>query len=184
MTVADFFEDDAPARRLAYLCAFLLVVVPFLQAGVQLWPLRPTNMQWRFGAANALSSVLLLPFLGLSLASLLARMTGSRGVGIAVGAVASVFTLGLVASLGLFVLDAQELKAIVRDQAMPSFQGTTLRVMTVTALFVVAFAMLAVVAFLARGSGGAVRASGRRTGSPAREEGVGLIVGQPVVDRE
>jgi hypothetical protein len=184
MSAVEFFEDDAPARRLTYLCGLLLVVVPFVQVGVQLWPLRLDNIQWRFGAANALSSVLLLPYLGLSLAALLARMTGSRGVGIAVGAVASVFTLGLVASLGLFVLDAQELKAIVQDQAMQSFEGTTLRVMTVTALFVVAFAMLAVVAFLARGSGGAIRATGRSKGSPSREEGVGLIVGQPISSAE
>ena len=63
----DFFrlESDVTARRLVYMSAALLIAVPFLQAGQQLWPLQLDNIRWRFAAANSLSSILLLPFLGL-----------------------------------------------------------------------------------------------------------------------
>jgi hypothetical protein len=72
-------EEDVPARRLAYVGAILLVLIPFLQATQQLWPLQLGNIRWRYGAANALSSVLLLPFLGMSLAALVARSQQSSG---------------------------------------------------------------------------------------------------------
>lgn len=176
------FSDDGASRQLAYLCAVLLVVVPFLQAGVQLWPLQLDNIQWRFGAASALSSVLLLPFLGLSLATLVARMTDRSGVARVVGALAIVFSLGLMASLALFVLDALQLKAIVRTQAMQSFQGTALRVGAVTALFIVAFLLLSVVSFR-RTPGSTAKAAGRSR-ERAEDTGVGLIVGQPVAKAE
>ena len=46
-------EEDAPARRLAYVGALLLIIIPFLQAGQQLWPLQLGDIRWRFQAASA-----------------------------------------------------------------------------------------------------------------------------------
>ena len=40
------FEDDAPARRLVYAGAILLILIPLLQAGQQLWPMQLTNIRW------------------------------------------------------------------------------------------------------------------------------------------
>ena len=86
--MSDFLNlrDDRSARRVVYVSAFLLIMVPFLQAGAQLWPLQLGNVQWRYSAANALSSVLLLPYLGLVLLILLSRAIESRNLAKAVGA--------------------------------------------------------------------------------------------------
>jgi hypothetical protein len=175
MSVAEYLEEDAWGRRLFLLCALLLVAVPVVQVGVQLWPLQLRNLQWRFGAANALSNVLLLPFLGLALVTLLARMTASTGLARTVGAITALATLLLAASLGLFVLDAGELKAIVRDQAMPAFKSSTVRVGVVTAVFTMAYAVLAVVSFVRMP--GSSRPTPRRSDS-RREDPSPLIVGQ------
>ncbi|MEQ1693348.1 MAG: hypothetical protein ABMA00_18800, partial [Gemmatimonas sp.] len=145
----EFFrlDDDAPARRLAYTGAMLLIVIPFLQAGQQLWPLQLGDIRWRFGAANALSSVLLLPFLGLSIMTLVARSTESKGISRVVGALAALFVIGLVSSLVLFALDAMQLKSIVTSQMMAPFETTSLRVVAVTLIFMISFWMLMITAF-------------------------------------
>lgn len=167
-------EDDAPARRLAYTGAILLVMIPFLQAGQQLWPLQLTNIRWRFGAANALSSVLLLPFLGLSIMVLVARATENKNVSRLVGALAALFVIGLLGSLVLFALDALQLKSIVNSQQMEPFQTTSLRVVAVTLTFTVAFSVLMITAF--KSSRGASTTA--KKGAKAVDGGVGLIVGQ------
>ena len=132
--MSDFLNlrDDRSARRVVYVSAFLLITVPFLQAGAQLWPLQLGNVQWRYSAANALSSVLLLPYLGLVLLILLSRAIESRNLAKAVGVGSAVVVLGLLASLTVFALDAVQLKAIVNSSVMSSFETTTVRVGVVT----------------------------------------------------
>ena len=167
-------EDDAPARRLAYIGATLLIVIPFLQAGQQLWPLQLSDIRWRFGAANALSSVLLLPFLGLSIMTLIARSSESKNVSRIVGALAALSVIFLLGSLVLFALDALQLKSIVTSQMMKPFETTSLRVVLVTLIFTVSFSMLMITAFKsARGTTPMAKKGGKQA-----EEGRGLIVGQ------
>ena len=167
-------DDDAPARRLAYIGATLLIVIPFLQAGQQLWPLQLSDIRWRFGAANALSSVLLLPFLGLSIMTLIARSSESKNVSRIVGALASLSVIFLLGSLVLFALDALQLKSIVTSQMMKPFETTSLRVVLVTLIFTVSFSMLMITAFKsARGT-----TPMAKKGAKQAEEGRGLIVGQ------
>ena len=168
-------EDDAPARRLAYIGALLLIVIPFLQAGQQLWPLQLSDIRWRFGAANALSSVLLLPFLGLALMALLARSSESKGISRIVGALAAVFVIGLLGSLVLFAMDALQLKTIVTSQMMKPFESTSLRVVMVSLIFTASFSMLMITAFKSSSNGGS---SAAKKSVKKAEEGVGLIVGQ------
>jgi len=175
--MSDLFnlQDDAPVRRSLLTLVLLLIVVPFVQAGSQILPLQLTNIQWRFGAANALSSVLMLPFVGLTLLLVMSRMLESRGMSRTVGIVAAIFTLGLMASLGLFALDAMQLKAIVNSRMMDAFETTTVRVGAVSGLFCLAFAVLTLSAFQSPAS----RLVGRTKGDKRAEEGgVGLIVGQ------
>ena len=168
-------HDDPTVRRVLYLGAFLLVVVPFLQAGSQLWPLQLSNIQWRFGAANALSSVLLLPYLGLSGLVLMSRALESRALARTVGAIAIVLTVGLLGSLALFALDALQLKKIVNSAMMNTFNTTAVRVGLVTVLFALAFALMALACFKAPRRGGSAQV---KKGEKQAEEGVGLIVGR------
>ncbi len=174
--MSDFLNlhDDSPLRRVLYVGALLLIVVPFLQAGSQLLPLQVANIQWRFSAANALSSVLLLPFLGLSLLFAVSRAIESRGVSRVVGAFASILAVALLGSLVIFFSDASELRAIVNSQMLANFQTTTLRVGAVSTMFLVAFAVLAQAGFSSP-----VRATlvGKKADKKTDEK-VGLIVGQ------
>ena len=168
-------EDDAPTRRLAYALAILLIVIPFLQAGQSLWPLQLSDIRWRFGAANALSSVLLLPFIGLTVMSIVARVSGNTGVSRTTGAIAALFVIGLLGSLVLFALDALQLKTIVNSAQTSGFQSTSLRVVLVSIIFTIAFSMLMVTSFQ---SGRGAKQATKKGGARKVEEGSGLIVGR------
>lgn len=175
-------EDDAVARRLVFLAAVTLIVVPMLQATAQIWPLQLSNIQWRFGAANALSSVLLLPFLGLVLLTLAARGMESQSLARVTGAISGLFGLGLGASLVVFVLDALQLKTIVSTQMTAQFMSTSVRVGSVTVLFCLAFLVLTVSAFARIGETKRKPSSRASARSRADETGEGsesdvLIVG-------
>ncbi|MEO7521595.1 MAG: hypothetical protein ABIW79_07240 [Gemmatimonas sp.] len=168
-------EDDAPARRMLLASALLLVFVPTVQAVSQIWPLQLTNIQWRFFAANALSSILLLPFLGLVLLLVLARMVASRRLAMTVAIASAVLTILLLVSMVLFVLDGLQLKAIITSAQMAMFKNQFARVLLVTSMFVVTFAMLALASF--KTPRGLVAAS-RRNAPKEAEEGADLIVGR------
>jgi hypothetical protein len=166
-------EEDASARRLAYVGALLLIIIPFLQAGQQLWPLQLGDIRWRFQAASALSSILLLPFSGLTVMGIMSRISGNTTVSRIVGALSAVFVIGLLGSLVLFAMDALQLKTIVNSAQTKVFQSTSLRVVMVTVTFAIAFSMLMVTAFQsARGAKVAKKAARKA------EEGAGLIVGR------
>lgn len=174
-------EDDASARRVLYTGAILLVLVPFIQAVSQLWPLMLGNIQWRYQAANALSSVLLLPFLGFMLLLLLARVMESRTLSRVIGVVSALLAVVLAASLVLFVLDALQLKTIVSSQQMSGFQNASARVAIVTLVFIVAFALMALAGFK---TPKAIAPTAAKRGVKQAEEGVGLIVGREYAKAE
>jgi hypothetical protein len=175
--MSDFLDlhDDPTVRRILYVGAVLLLAVPLMQAGSQLWPLRLGNIQWRFGAANALSSVLLLPYLGLSILVLMSRALDNRALARTVGTISAVLTVGLLGSVALFALDALQLRKIVTSAMMNSFNTTAIRVGLVTVLFVLAFALMAQACFKAPRGGHAAQA---KKGEKKAEEGLGLIVGR------
>ncbi len=175
--MSDFLDlhEDSTARLVLYVVALLLLAIPFVQVGTQLWPLQLSNIQWRFGAANALSGILTLPFLGLTVLVLMARGLGNRGLAMLSGSVAAIFSLGLMGSLGLFILDAQQLKAIVSTQMAGAFTNTTIRVVMVSGLFLCGFLVLTLSGFRAPRSGVSTR---KAKGDSGSDEGVGLIVGQ------
>lgn len=180
--MSDFLDlhDDTTSRRVLFLVAILLVALPLVQALLQIWPLQLSNIQWRFGAANALSSILMLPVLGLSLLLIVARSLGSTALSRTVGAIASVFTIGLLGSLVVFALDAQQLKTIVSSQMSAAFNTTTMRVGFITVAFLFAYAFLAIMSFTAlRGTPG--RPAAKRTvaaGTSDDDSSSGLIVGR------
>lgn len=182
--MSDFLDlhDDNVSRRVLFVVALLMIGVPFVQSIAQIWPLQLSNIQWRFGAANALSSVLLLPFLGLSLLLVMARGLEQSGLARLVGAVAALFTLGLLASVAVFVLDAQELKTIVSSQMTAQFNSTTLRVGAISVIFVLAFALLTIFSFSAMPGGSGAGKSSKRAGASkseaAEDDAPGLIIGR------
>ena len=165
--MSDFLDlhDDHTSRRVLYLVAVLLVALPLVQGLMQIWPLQLTNIQWRFGAANALSGILLLPVMGLSLLLVMARGLGSTVLARMVGIVASLFTVSLLASLVVFGLDAQQLKTIVSSQMSAAFNVTTIRVGMLTVVFIVAYAFIALMGFMALPGSAANRPAAKRAAS-------------------
>ncbi|BAH38828.1 hypothetical membrane protein [Gemmatimonas aurantiaca T-27] len=176
MSVLPDLHDDPSLRRVLFTAAILLLVVPAVQVGIQVWPLQLSNIQWRFTAANVLSGGMLLPsFLGMVLLLSLSRRLEQKGVQRTVGVLAIIFVLGLGASLGLFVLDALQLKTIVSTQMEAAFKNTAVRVGAVSSMFFVAFALVAWAAFSAPKS---AKQAARKADQKGGEDRVGLIIGQ------
>lgn len=172
-------DEDVPARRLAYLSALLLIVVPLAQAVSQLWPLQFGNIQWRFQAAGSLSSVLLLPYLGLVIYALIARSTGANGAAKVIGIIAAIMTVVLAASVVVFALDALQLKAIVTSRAMDGFKVASVRVASVSFVFTLLFGYMAMA--LLRGAKGSKAASSGKASRKATvsesDDDSGLLIG-------
>lgn len=177
--MSDFLDlhDDRVSRRVLFVVALLMIAVPLVQSLTQIWPLQLSNVQWRYGAANALSSILLLPFLGLSLLLVMARGLKRTGLARAVGAASALFTLGLLSCIAVFVLDALQLKTIVSTQMSAQFTNTTIRVGLVSTAFMVAYGLLTVFGFSAM-PGGASAKGGKRASSKGEssDNAPGLIV--------
>lgn len=176
MSVIPDLYDDPSLRRVLVTSGVLLILIPLIQVGIQIWPLQLGNIQWRFAAANALSGGILLPsYLGLVLLLTIGRRLEQKGLQLTVGIVSVLFLLGLGVSMALFVLDASQLKAIVNSQMEAAFRNTALRVTAVSGLFFLAHAVLAWASFRAPK---AAAATASRSSSKSADEDVGLIVGQ------
>lgn len=145
--MSDFLDvhDDAATRRLLITAALLLIAIPLLQAGAQIWPLKPNEIRWRFDAAANLTSVLIFPFLGMAVLQLLGRALESRGLSLTMTILSGLMTAGLVASVIVFALDAIQLKTIVNSQMLSAFTMTSLRVGLTATLFAVGFLMVTLV---------------------------------------
>ena len=111
-------------RRLtvpACILALALVVIPLADTAAGLWPLQPANPHWRFGAFGVLSRALLLPALGAML--LLGLSLGHRRRRLLLGVVFGATALLMCAGLGLFALDALEVRAAVRPELLRTFDA-------------------------------------------------------------
>lgn len=169
-------EDDAPLRRVLYIAALILIAIPTVQVLSQLWPLQLVSIQWRFGAANAFSAILMLPFMGVALLLVLARASDSRGLSRLIGGISGLLAFVLAASTILFILDALQLKTIVQSRMLDQFTSTMYRVAILAVVFCIAFGVLALSAFRFPKLTKATPVKGA-TGKKV-DDGVGLIVGQ------
>ncbi len=106
----------------AYLVASLLIVFPVFDSVAQLWPLNPSNLQWRFGALGLASQALMTPLLGLLLLSVVARLAGHSRGQFLIGLLSLGFALACLGTGGLFGLDAPEVRELIPAEAQPAFQ--------------------------------------------------------------
>ena len=142
----DLHSDDG-ARRLLYVCAFVLFFVPYFQAMAGIWPLQLSAIQWRYQATTNMSGILMLPYIGLVLALAIARSTGNKTVARVVGVVAALTTIMLIIAMGLFVMDALQLKKVVPDGKLPQFNKTNFVVGVTLAFSFVVFIVLTITSF-------------------------------------
>ena len=173
----DIHSDDG-ARRLLYLCAFVLFFIPYFQAMAGIWPLQLGSLQWRYTATSAMSGILMLPFIGLVLALAVARTCGHKAAARIVGAVAALTTLTLLLAMGLFVMDALQLKKVVPDRELARFNKANVVVGVTLVFSFVVFVILTITSF--RPPEGEMKASPPKTKlkNPSGDEPPGLLIGQ------
>ena len=136
-------------RRLAipgYLVAFLIFLFPLLDTALSVWPPQTSQLAWRFGAVGLFSRALMTPLLGVliafGIALLMEHRTFLRVLAIANG-VAAVLILVV---MGLFILDALEMRVQVRADTKRAFDAAS-----IVALVKYGTGMLVALAFAVHG---------------------------------
>lgn len=107
--------------RPTYVIAGLLVVLPMLDLVVNVWPIRPGDVQWRYGTLGLLSGFLLTPLLGIVLAYAAAVVLEHRAVIRALAVLSLAVAVGLVVGALLFVLDALQFRSQAPPEALATF---------------------------------------------------------------
>lgn len=105
----------------------LLALAPLLDLAAGLGSLNPGQVPWRFGALGLLSGALVLPVAGLGLMFLAGAILEQRGLTRTLTVVAALGLLVVLAATVLFVLDALQVRAQVRQEAKRSFDLASIK---------------------------------------------------------
>jgi MFS family permease len=121
----------------AYAVALLLVVVPLSEMTLRVWPLRFTEVSWRFGTVGLFSNALLSPLLGLTVAGMLAFLFGHRRAIRALAIVLMAAALLLAGAMVLFMLDALQMRGNVVTEARVAFDMASAQAIIKMGLFTI-----------------------------------------------
>jgi hypothetical protein len=157
-------------RRGAVAVATMVMVFFAVDLVAALWPIRPGLMQWRYGAGGFVSGSLVTVSFALLVFVAVTADTGLR-VRQAMGSVLMLGALLLLATTGMFVLDALQLRRTVQPEMKTSFDATTARSVFKLLAGATVWTVLGVIAFRS-GAPAASRSAERR------QEG-GLVVARP-----
>jgi hypothetical protein len=95
-----------------YLFALVLVASPLADLASTVWPMRPTDLPWRYGFLGLGAGYLHTPILGLTLAMMVAWWTDDPSVTRAVGIVMLASSLVLLIAMGMFMLDVLQMRGL------------------------------------------------------------------------
>lgn len=164
--------DDKKLGRVAgptYFLALLFLGLSALDFVMNVWPLRPGDVSWRYGAIGLAGGFLLTPLLGLVILLAASRYFGHQGVRrLTLILSAALAALLLLASLS-FVLDALQMRRAVEAAQKWMFDGGVAKALVKLTTGAVSAAWVAGAAFDRGG-----RVSGDRT---TRRDGAPLVVG-------
>ncbi|MBA2671639.1 MAG: hypothetical protein H0U67_14810 [Gemmatimonadetes bacterium] len=104
-----------------YLILGTMIVFPLLDAFLTVWPLRPGEVSWRFGAVGIFSRGLMSPLFGLILLYGLALIYEHRLVQRVVAVLAAIAAPVVASAAVLFVLDALQMRVQVQPQMKIAF---------------------------------------------------------------
>lgn len=153
-----------------YPVALLLILSPLIDLATAVWPIRPSEVSWRFGTFGLITGALVTPIIGLLLlqvaAALLDHVLTLRVVSV-LQLIAAVF---LLVGIALFVLDAVQLRGTVTAAAKVSYD------LAATKALVTALLELVVLGWIGMGGLRAASAVGKRLGS--RDPSASLVVGR------
>ncbi|MEP6492901.1 MAG: hypothetical protein ABJF01_09500 [bacterium] len=109
-----------------YLVALTFVLIPPFDALMQLLPLRIHDPRWRFGFFGLMANALMLPMIGLLIAFMASAYFEHKAFQRVLGILSAVVAVGIVAVLGLFALDAVQLRPDVKPVAQLAFKVASL----------------------------------------------------------
>jgi hypothetical protein len=95
-----------------YLFAIVLVLSPLLDLGSTVWPLRPTDLPWRYGFLGLAAGYLQTPILGFVIAIAAAHWTQDGGTLKALGIAMLVSAALVVTAMGMFLLDVLQMRGM------------------------------------------------------------------------
>jgi hypothetical protein len=157
-----------PFVKALYPVGALLVLVAVSEPILQVWPFRPGEVRWRFGAVGLMSGAVVGGIFGLvwimAVAALLDHRRTLRAAAVVSMVVASILTLVLLA----FGLDFLQVRSSVNPDFRPTLDLTVLRAVMVLGLSIPTTIALGVGGWRASRPSGAAR-SGRA------ERGAGVV---------
>ncbi len=152
----------------AYLLAALLVLVPGSDAVIRSLPLKLGAPSWRFGAVGIMTMGLLQPAAGVLLALAVAHVFGRKWGQRLLSSLAAVVGIVLLLWPLLFLLDALQLRRVVRPDVKPLYDLSVGRVVLVQLLMGITLLWAGIASFR-------VRRRALRPRAPRPEESVPLV---------
>lgn len=141
-------EELAPAPGLGvfsaavYTIGGLFIVIPVFDLLLNLWPMAPGELGWRYGALGLFANFLHTPLLGALIVTLFAAAARHRRVLLAGGILWWVGTAVLLLALITFAFDALQLRATVLSESRLVYQTSVARALGKHATSAVAFGLL------------------------------------------
>ncbi len=133
-----------------YAMSALLILVPFSELAAQIgWRVVPGQMAWRTGVVGVLSSMTATPTFGLILAIVTAYVCDHRRVLRVLAIFAALVTLLTIAVVGLFSLDALQLRNDLREDLQPGFVISIAKALINFSLTILTLAITTLAAFRA-----------------------------------
>lgn len=160
-----------PLFSSAYAVGSLLVILPLLQVGLVTWPPRPSELTWRFGAAGVIGNALLLPLLGTALVMYAASLLEHRRFLRVMAFSSLLLSVGLLALLTLFSLDAMQLRASVSPQLTARYDASSGNAAVSYLLTTLAWVWLGIAGILAS-------RKPKRTSERSAAMSTGIVVGR------
>jgi hypothetical protein len=119
--------DTRSLLRPGYAVGVLLIVLPLGDLALNLWPLQPGNVDWRFGSIGLLSGFILTPLIGIGVLLLVAAVLEHRSVLRLVSIVNLVGAGLMVPMVVLFMLDWIQMRALTEEQIRPNVDAGSLK---------------------------------------------------------
>lgn len=155
-----------------YPVALLLILSPLIDLATAVWPIRPSEVSWRFGTFGLITGALVTPIIGLVLLQVAAALLGHLITLRVVSVLQLLLALFLVVGTALFVLDAVQLRGTVVEAAKVTYDLAAMKAL-VTALL-----ELVVLGWIGVGGLSAASAESKRIGS--RDPAASLVIGRGV----
>lgn len=162
---------NRPLVIVAYAMVLLMILIPIGEALLSVAPFRLGDTAWRFGAAGMVSRALMTPLLGLILLGAIGYALERRWVVLTTAGLALFAMLALFGAQVIFILDAVQMRSLVREEARQAFDAAS-----VLALFKM-FVSGVVTLLLAIGAWRMARAA-RKAPASARRAPSSLVVGR------